>query len=80
MFTICGSVKHTKTTSRGKEIEGYILYYLTKPEREDFFGLATGTCFVTVEQYINYHVESLIKDKKEVDIRYNKYGYVDKII
>lgn len=79
MFVICGAMEKEKTTSRGNVLKGYVLYILDQSKREGVKGIICQTTWVTVEQYVKFGVDSLIDGKSSIDIRYNRYGYVDQI-
>ena len=79
MYVICGSMEKDKTTSRGQVLKGYVLYILDQSKREGVKGITCQTTWVTVDQYIKFDIDSLINSKSGIDIRYNRYGYVDQI-
>lgn len=79
MFVICGAMEKEKITSRGNKLDGYVLYILDQSKREGVKGITCQTTWVTVEQYVKFSVDSLIDAKCPIDIRYNRYGYVDQI-
>lgn len=79
MYVICGAMEKDITTSRGQNLKGYVLYILDQSKREGVKGITSQTAWVTVDQYVKFSVDSLIDGKAAIDIRYNRYGYVDQI-
>lgn len=79
MFVICGAMEKQKTTRRGQVLKGYVLYILNQNKREGVKGITCETTWITTDQYINFDVDSLIAGKSPIDIRYNRYGYVEQI-
>ena len=79
MFVICGAMEKEKITSRGQNLKGYVLYILDQSKREGVKGITCQTTWVTVDQYVKFNVDELISVKSPIDIRYNRYGYVEQI-
>lgn len=77
-MVICGSSKKQKSTMRGQVIDGYILYMLDDTKREGVKGITSDTVFITDKAYIDFDIDTLIREKTNVIPRYNKYGYIEK--
>lgn len=79
MFVICGSMVKDKVTSKGNTLHGYVLYVLDQSKREGVKGITSFTVWISTEMYINLSIDDLINSKALVEIRYNRYGYIDTI-